>query len=206
MLVTGPLLSEQAMSDVTDSIQAVSAIVSTGIAAYAISMGVKAERRSAEAEQRALDRYREDRDLQEKIARANIRPFLQTTRFLYQDNRGVALGNAGLGTAAITSINFSRNREVSKCIPDLMDFDIDFHWDTFRRFGDERKFIAPGDSIRLVQLTKEKLLAQDISDADADAIMASCGEQLSEVEIRIEYTDMLDNPQPPLIDGNPSQT
>jgi hypothetical protein len=94
------------------------------------------------SQQHANKQFRQNIELQEKIAAANIRPLL-TTRYLSgnPDFIKVALANAGLGTAVITQLAYCKGDRKGTSMPSVLDLPVELdYYDTL--YGQD-KYLQP---------------------------------------------------------------
>lgn len=168
--------------------QAIATLLSVVVAAFAVILAIRAEFRASQ-------RFRAEIELQKQVAEANIKPILAVFTSEFLNNKGIVLTNAGIGTAIITNINFSRGDKTVKSMPYLFDFPSKVIWDYFWTFGERAHYLVAGKSIDLIRLTADHLIEHGFSEDKADEILNSMQEQMSGIGIKVEYEDILGNKQ-----------
>lgn len=85
-------------------------------------------------EVRAQKRFRQDVELQSRIASADIRSMLNVEDHLGDKGRKVILLNEGLGPAVITSMTFSKDDRHGTSLPSILNIATKFGWNDFCTF------------------------------------------------------------------------
>lgn len=153
-------------------------------------------------ENRNAKRFQTQIDQSDRIAKAQVRPILSVLRLGYKNMKGIKLINSGAGPAIIhvKSDIFCKNKKYSYNITELMQFEHNFSWNDYFTVG-ENTFLKAGEEINLCLLTEGHLINQGISKNKAEKILQDFDEHKKGINIRIEYEDVLGNPQPVLIDS-----
>ena len=172
-----------------DMIQTIVGALSAFAALAAVIVAVCSERRN---QRRFDEQLRESREL----AQANVKPLLSVSSQTYADLKSVRLINRGIGSAVITKVEFSRGQQRTTDLVDLFQINGEFSWETFRRLPKSRFFVAPNETIDLVKLSAPHLHGQGVSEQETISILAQWQQQKSGIHVRLEYGDVLGNPQP----------
>lgn len=146
-------------------------------------------------------RWQADMDRNDQIATANVKPLLTFTGLEYENKRGLRLTNNGLGPALITSVAIECNGRQANTIPDVLEIEHQVVWDTFRRFVEPYEPVAVNEELMLVKLTVDQLRNEEIQNRKIDEaeiveMMESLKCGLTDVQVRISYTDIFGNAQP----------
>jgi hypothetical protein len=128
------------------------------------------------------------------IAHANIKPLLNTYFEWTNDSKSLTLINYGIGSALITSIEFIRTdgKSSSSSLVDLLDINDGFN---YAYFGTSGSYIEPGG--KTVLATSKYL--EGLDSDQREKIFKSWVDQMSNISIRIAYTDILGEKQKDLI-------
>jgi hypothetical protein len=172
----------------SESIKLIAQLFSTLVAITALIVSFRTERRN----QRRFERQLE---LTTKIATANIKPMLAVSVDGYIDNKGVTLSNYGPGTAVITSLGFSKGKQRSQDMSELIEFDTDQDviWDECPSFDDKPYYIPSKSSEDLLRLTLERLIEDGFSEDEAVSLLEVLEQQIDEIKIIVTYEDVLGN-------------
>jgi hypothetical protein len=171
-----------------DIVQAISSLLAVLIATIAMVVTIRAENRAAK-------RFQADIALQERIAKANLRPLLAVFTAEFTDNKGIVLLNAGIGTAVITDIVFSKDSKTARSVSHLFDLPEGIQWDNSWYFRPRKHYLSAGKSIDLVRLTASNLLRQGISETELKRILDAWQDQMPGISVNIKYEDVLGNRQ-----------
>lgn len=171
-----------------DVIQATSNLLAVLIAAIAVIVTIRAENR-------AVKKFRADIALQEKIAKANLRPLLAIFTSEFADNKGIVLLNAGIGTAVITNIVFSKDGKTARSVSHLFDLPDGIRWNNSWYFRPRKHYLSAGKSIDLVRLTASNLMRQGVSDSEVARVLVAWQDQMPGISINIKYEDVMGNKQ-----------
>ena len=148
------------------------------------------------SQQHANKQFRQNIELQERIAAANIRPLL-TTHYLSGSHLiEVALANAGLGTAVITHLAYSKDDRKGTSMPSVLDLPVELdYYDTL--YGQD-KYLQPReeDKLVIVSLTRDRLKKEGFREAEIRKVFRLVEEQISGVILDVDYEDVLGNRQP----------
>jgi hypothetical protein len=145
----------------------------------ALFVSVSAERRAA----RALE--------------AQHRPIVKLTSQRFEDLKSIKIYNPGLGVALITDAEFCRGSHCSANPAEHFRFARPVMWDTFRSIPTGA--LRAGAELELLRLSVAGLIGQGIPRAEAREILRSWQEQKAGISVRIEYSDVFDQPQKPLV-------
>jgi|GEM_PF-3712010 len=138
--------------------------------------------------------YRSSR-LTKSIAEAHARPILAIYSSEYENEKGLALVNVGVGTAIITRIRMSRSGQEANTVAELFRFEERFKWDTFWRFQQTKDYVQAGERRMLARLTAGYLAQQGFKEDQALSILRSWQTQLDGIAIEIDYEDVFGNKQ-----------
>ena len=176
--------------ETASTIQAVSGLLSAVAAATAIFIAIQVERRSNR-------RFEQQLQLEIAAATAHVKPLISVYPSKFIDRKAITLTNAGLGTAIITGVTFSKGTVVERqALYKLFTFSRNIVWDYYWLFTEATYYVQAGQKIVLVDL-KEKGLTEDGHEkAEVLEILNSLQKQMEGVTIEIEYSDVLGNKQP----------
>lgn len=180
------------MQDFSIIVQSIVSVVTVIIAVVALVISIRSEKRNVAQFQKQLE-------FQEKLNAANLKPILRVIKYTYEHRKGFELSNAGIGTAIITKISFERDGKESRHLHKLLDFEGYIYWESRWTFGEWDYYLRPGESIRILSQSIEYLESKGSDKSDAKKFLESLKNQLDEVSIYIEYSDILGNQQAPLV-------
>lgn len=177
-------------SDIANLIQSIIGLFSVIISIVAIII-------ASRVEIRAEKRFKSEIELQKKIAKANLRPILTTIKSdkSYMDGKYITLKNAGVGTAVIKSISFSRGQKAVRNLSLLFNLSYTIDWEYFWSFGRQNYYIEANTKIYLIGTSAENLRKQGFSRQKITKILNEIEEQMSGITIEIAYEDVLGNQQ-----------
>ena len=170
-------------------IQTSISILSLTVAIIAIVVAFRVENRNQK-------RFDQGISESKKIAEANVKPLLAIYTIGYETFRGMRLANQGQGTAVITNVVLHKNGVEGQNAADLVDLPQSMFWDTYWRFGGTNLYIKAGDERRLLELSQKNLIAQGIDEKEASEILSILKDEMNNIEITIEYEDIIGNKQP----------
>lgn len=170
-------------------IQSGTGILAVVVATVAIVISICVERRNHK-------RFQEQIEESKHIAEINVKPFLWVYPLNYLNRKAINLMNSGLGTAIITVFELKRGDKTSDTLEELFEFHEPIVWNTSWRFKESRFYLPPGHEKILVEITSANLENQKFGVGDINKIMETWDNQLLEIKIRFEYTDIFGNPQP----------
>ncbi len=174
-------------------VQTVAGVMSSLVAVVALLVAFRVELRSN-------TRFQAQLEQSERIARANVRPLVTIYSQAYTDLKSVKLVNRGIGTAVINAIEFSKNGRSTRNLVELFEIDREFSWQDFRRYPEGLVYLPPGETVDLVKISETHLINQNISPHNVEDILKQWQAQKTGIEVRIEYEDVLGNPQDPYVD------
>ncbi|MCB9421825.1 MAG: hypothetical protein H6667_18640 [Ardenticatenaceae bacterium] len=171
-------------------LESVASIMTIVIAVASLIFSISVEKRSNKRLELQIER-------EEKIARANIQPFISILHSKYDNSQTIALRNHGIGTAIITDISMAKNgQKAKKRIIELYKLPKNVVWRKFRTFRGGRIFLSAGGEIILAKITSEVLTKDKIfSQEEASEIIRSFQRQSEGITIEVTYEDMLGNRQ-----------
>jgi hypothetical protein len=179
------------MSEATAQvIQAIASLCTIGVSIVALVIATRTEHRAAarfESEQRSA------RD----FAMANVRPLLDVTMGNYQNERTVTLRNCGLGPAAITDVEFTKDDHTTRNLARL--FELPVAWDTFYGFRHRTYYLSAGDKITLLGISDTGLESRGVPGDEVLSLLSELREQMRGVTVRLAYTDVFGTVQPELV-------
>jgi len=171
-------------------IQAVCAILSGLAAATAIFVAIQVERRTNR-------RFAKQLELEGALATAHVKPLISVYPSKFIDRKAITLTNAGLGTAIITGVTFSKGAVVEhQALCKLFTFSPQVVWDYYWLFTEATYYVQAGQKIVLVDLKEKGLTEDGHAKGAALNILNSLQQQMEGVKIEIEYSDVLGNKQP----------
>jgi hypothetical protein len=179
-------------------IQSIAALASVAVAAVAIFIALRGERRGESRFQTQLDQA-------QKIAEAQAKPLLSLFTLVYTNLKGIRVVNCGQGTALIRSVHMSRGERRAQNAASLFDLDDRVVWDTFWVFtGPSHMPLRAGQELRLLELSAKGLKTSGLTEADANRILQAWQSQIEEVQIQIDYSDIFENSQSPCLLTTPA--
>jgi hypothetical protein len=171
-------------------VQAIASLCTIGVSIVALVIAGRTERR-------AQVRFEAQQQTERDFATANVRPLLDVTMSNYKNRRTVTLRNHGLGPAAITSVQFTKDGRRTRNLARL--FQLPVPWDTFYGFRDRTYYLSAGDKITLLGISDTGLLSRGIPAEKVLPMLAELREQMRGLTVRFTYTDVFGTPQPELV-------
>jgi hypothetical protein len=182
--------NETMSPETASTIQAISGILSAVAAATAIFVAVQVE-------QRAHRRFEQQLQLEITSATAHVKPLISVYPSKFIDRKAITLTNAGLGTAVITGVTFSKGTVVEReALYKLFTFSHNVVWDYYWLFTESTYYVQAGQKIVLVDLKENGLTEDGHAKAEVFEILNSLQQQMEGVKIEIAYSDVLGNKQP----------
>jgi hypothetical protein len=150
------------------------------------------------SQQRANKQFRQNIELQNRIAAANIRPLLTPHYESGLDLIEAALVNAGLGTAVIKQLTFSKGDRKGPSIPSVVDLPVEL--DCYDTLDEPEEYLQSGqdDKMVILSLSRDVLKEQGFRGAEIRKTFRLIEEQIDGVILDVDYEDALGNKQPSL--------
>jgi hypothetical protein len=180
---------DMVMTQVQATVISITAVISSIGTIIAILVAILVEIRTNRL-------FSEELRREERLAIANIKPFLVVHPTDFTNRRAVTLHNYGIGTAVMTGISFAKGNKVdSLSLVNLFNFSEDVAWDHIWSFRQRRLYVQPGQDVVLARLTEENLAGQGFDEAQIRKILDAWQEQMDGITIYITYEDILGNLQ-----------
>jgi hypothetical protein len=150
------------------------------------------------SQQRANKQFRQNIELQNRIAAANIRPLLTPRYESGLDLIEAALVNAGLGTAVITQLTLSKGDRKGTSIRSVVDLPVEL--DCYDTLDEPEEYLQSGqdDKMVILSLSRDALKEQGFRGAKIRKTFRLIEEQIDGVILDVDYEDVLGNKQPSL--------
>lgn len=184
--------------------QELSSVASVIVAVFALGIALKVEARNKR-------RFDEQLKIAQKIAEANLKPFLMLYDLAYKNKKGIRIVNNGQGAAVIKKLvvsnhnkSFKKEILIGKYDGDTMENNVArlFYfkpppvWDNHWTFDQNNVCILPSKEMVLAELSFNGLTENGISKQDAVSILESWDKQVRQIEIEVEFEDVFGKKQP----------
>lgn len=121
---------------------------------------------------------------------ASLKPYLYIHASRFMHYKAVTLSNFGQGAALIQDVNLKRGANSVRNLADLFKFDQGIVWVNYWTFEQGIRPLAPGDSIKLVEISEKTLKDFEETKDCATEVLKNWENQLTEMEVDIVYTDI----------------
>ena len=175
------------------------------VAAASLILSTYSLRQQELAQNAASQRFATENELREKIAQAQVLPYLDLVPYGdFKTVAGLRLSNYGLGPAFMTpwQKRFRKDGRLAMTLREVLSGrPAEVRWDKEWK-EDVPMHMRPGDSLCLMEMSLAGLASQRIPEQEAHAIMADLAAQLKDVGLHLEYRNALNSQT--IQDINPS--
>ncbi|MGB2571851.1 hypothetical protein ACPFP2_25865 [Micromonospora citrea] len=168
--------------DVAAAVQTIGGVASVVVAAAALVVAFRVEKRTA-------SRFQMQMDVTERITAASIQPVLGILTSEFMDYKAIKIINYGTGTAVITASEICKDGRRVRNMAQLFEFDRPIIWKNYWTFPESDFYLRSGQELTLASITHESVEKQ-FDGSSADSVMEAWQKQLDGIEIKLSYRDV----------------
>jgi hypothetical protein len=136
--------------------------------------------------------FRRQESRAERLARGNVRPYLDVGSRYFVDLKTISIANQGVGPAIIRRAIFTKCGTSTHRIVELFDLPGDFLWEFFAALQPGRAIRAQEEFV-LVKQSLGHLESQGIPSEQGLQLLREFDQQQCGIQVRVEFEDILGN-------------